>query len=190
MEAQRRLGIRFPVHVLVTRCDRVPGFAATCRELPEAARDELFGWSSPYPTEAAFAPAWVDEAYEALDRSLYETQVELLSSAAPTHADGVFRFSGELRQTHASLRALLGEVFRESAYHEGFFFRGIYFTGDPAFTLPAEPSNATGGAMDPTLSMDGDDTAAAVETRTPATKRAWLACSMHGGCRRWPPSKT
>jgi type VI secretion system protein ImpL len=169
MEAQRRLGVRFPVHVLVTRCDRIPGFAATCRELPEAARDELFGWSSPYPTEAAFAPAWVDEAYEALDRSLYETQVELLSSAAPAHADGVFRFPGELRQTHASLRALLGEVFRESAYHEGFFFRGIYFTGDPAFTLPAEPAGASAnGLADPTLPMDGDDTAAVVETRTPA----------------------
>jgi type VI secretion system protein ImpL len=131
-EAQRRLGVRVPVHVLVTRCDRIPGFTATCREIPEAARDELFGWSSPYPTEAAFSPVWVDEAYDALDRSLYETQVELLSSASPSNADGVFRFPAELR-------LLLGEVFRESAYQEGFFFRGVYFTGDPAFAAtPAE----------------------------------------------------
>lgn len=170
MEAQRRLGIRFPVHVLVTRCDRIPGFTATCRELPEAARDELFGWSSPYPTEAAFAPAWVDEAYDALDRSLYETQVELLSHAAPANADGVFRFPGELRQTHASLRALLGEVFRESAYHEGFFFRGIYFTGDPALTLPTEPSHGTApGTAETTTSIDADgDQPAPGEIRTPA----------------------
>jgi type VI secretion system protein ImpL len=138
-EAQRRLGVRVPVHVLVTRCDRIPGFTATCREIPEAARDELFGWSSPYPTEATFAPAWVDEAYDALDRSLYETQTELLSSAAPANADGVFRFPAELRRTHEALRLLLGEVFRESAYHEGFFFRGIYFTGDPSVAAtPAE----------------------------------------------------
>jgi type VI secretion system protein ImpL len=157
MEAQRRLDIRFPVHVLVTRCDRIPGFTATCREIPDAARDELFGWSSPYPTEAAFAPAWVDEAYDALDRSLYETQVELLSSAAPTHADGVFRFAGELRQTHASLHTLLGEVFRESAYHEGFFFRGIYFTGDPELTLPTGPSHGTAAGMaEITTSIDAD----------------------------------
>lgn len=138
-EAQRRLGVRAPVHVLVTRCDRIPGFTATCREIPQAARDELFGWSSPYPTEAAFSPAWVDEAYDALDRSLYETQVELLSSASPSNADGVFRFPAELRRTHDALRLVLGEVFRESAFHEGFFFRGVYFTGDPAFAAtPAE----------------------------------------------------
>ena len=149
-EAQRRLGVRFPVHVLVTRCDRVPGFAATCREIPLAARDELFGWSSPYPADAAFAPAWVDEAYDAVDRGLYETQVELLAGSAPAHADGLFRFPAELRRTHAALRALLAEVFRESGYHEGFFFRGIYFTGDPdASVEPAETAPAVRGAVDP-----------------------------------------
>jgi len=157
-EAQRRLGVRFPIHVLVTRCDRVPGFTATCRELPEAARDELFGWSSPYPTEAAFAPAWVDEAYDALDRGMYETQVELLAASAPAHADGLFRFPAELRRTHDSLRIFLGEVFRESAFHEGFFFRGIYFTGDPASaTSPAEL--AADGAASANVAEDPDATA-------------------------------
>lgn len=155
-EAQRRLAVRFPVHVLVTRCDLIPGFAATCRELPKAARDEVFGWSSPYPTEAAFAPAWTDEAYEAVDRGLYEAQVELLAGSAPAHADGLFRFPGELRRTLPSLRAVLGEVFRESAYHERFFFRGIFFTGDdaaPASTHPAEDAPAAPAASDSTLTL-------------------------------------
>lgn len=157
-EAQLRLGVRFPVHVLVTRCDRVPGFTATCRELPAAARDEVFGWSSPYPTEAAFAPAWADEAYEAVDRCLYEAQVELLAGSAPAHADGLFRFPGELRRTLPSLRTVLGEVFRESAYHERFFFRGIFFTGDDAAPAsPAQPGDdaapAVAAAPDPALSL-------------------------------------
>jgi len=130
--AQRRLGLRFPVHILITRCDRVPGFTAMCRELPEAARDEIFGWSSPYPLEAAFAPEWVDQAFDAVHADLYETQVELLAGCDAEVADGVFRFPGELRRLHPGLRAFLGEVFRESVYREAFFFRGLYFTGDAA----------------------------------------------------------
>lgn len=157
-EAQRRLGVRFPVHVLVTRCDRIPGFAALCREMPEAARDEVFGWSSPYPADAAFAPAWVDEAYDTLDGDLYETQVELLAGSTPAHGDGLFRFPAELRATQSSLRAFLGEVFRESAYQEAFFVRGIYFTGDPAAPMtPAEL--AADGAASARVSTDptGED---------------------------------
>jgi type VI secretion system protein ImpL len=130
-EAQRRLGIRVPVHVLVTRCDRVPGFGALCAELPERARHEIFGWSSPYPLEAAFSPQWVDEAFHAVHRDLYEAQVELLAGCDPRHADGVFRFPAELRRLVPGLRAYLGEVFRESAYRDALFVRGIYFTGDP-----------------------------------------------------------
>lgn len=153
-EAQRRLGVRFPVHVLVTQCDRVAGFAATCHALPDAARDEVFGWSSPYPLGARFSAAWVDEAYDTVGAGLYETQVELLAGAAPAEADGLFRFPAELRRTLPSLRGFLDEVFRESVYQESFFFRGIYFTGDPgapgasaadlAPPAPADPHPSAG----------------------------------------------
>lgn len=145
-EAQLRLDVRFPVHVLVTRCDQLNGFGATVAELPAAARDEVFGWSSPYPTEASFSPAWVDEAYDTLDAGLYEAQVELLASSAPGNADGLFRFPAELRGTLAPLRTVLGEVFRDSTFHERFFFRGIFFTGDDHASIP--PAELAAAAAD------------------------------------------
>ncbi len=168
-EAQRRLGLRFPVHVLVTRCDHVAGFGAVCRELPEAARHEIFGWSSPFPLEAAFEPKWVEQAFDAVHHDLYEAQVELLAGCDPAAADGVFRFPGELRRLLPPLGGFLGELFRESAYREAFFFRGIYFTGDPAALGPEEapaPAAWASPAAPGAVSADGDDPA------TPPSARA------------------
>lgn len=134
-EAQKTLGMRFPVWVLVTQCDRVPGFRGLCARLPAPLRDETFGWSSPYPVDAAFAPEWVDEAFDSVHRGLYETQVELLSQGGED-ADAIFRFPGELRQAQGALRTYLAEVFQKSVYHESFFFRGLYFTGDENADAP------------------------------------------------------
>ncbi|HEV2145811.1 MAG TPA: type VI secretion system protein, partial [Longimicrobiaceae bacterium] len=135
-EAQKVLGMRLPVTVLVTKCDAVPGFRSLCERLPEASRHEVFGWSSPYAVEAAFAPEWVDEAFDALHEGLYETQVELLSQPDAGDPDALFRFPGELRRMHLPLRAYLREVFQRTVYHESFFFRGIYFTGDEHADAP------------------------------------------------------
>ncbi len=136
-EAQKTLGMRFPVWVLVTQCDRVPGFRGVCSRLPAPLRDEVFGWSSPYPVDTAFAPEWVDQAFDVTHAGLYETQVELLSGGEDGgDADAVFRFPGELRQAAAPLRTYLAEVFQKSVYHESFFFRGLYFTGDENADAP------------------------------------------------------
>ncbi len=147
-EAQKTLGMRFPVWVLVTQCDRVPGFRGVCARLPAPLRDEVFGWSSPYPVDAAFAPEWVDEAFGAVHAGLYETQVELLSGGeGGGDADAVFRFPAELRQAAAPLRTYLAEVFQKSVYHESFFFRGLYFTGDENADAPDPFAEAAEGAV-------------------------------------------
>lgn len=141
-EAQRVLGMRLPVYVLVTRCDHLPGFGAVCGRLTEALKEEAFGWSSPYPVEAAFAPEWMDEAFDALHQGLYEAQLELLSQAgAGAEGDAIFGFPDEFRRMLPALRGYLAEVFKQSAYHESFFFRGVYFTGDGSGPA-AEPARA------------------------------------------------
>lgn len=187
-EAQRRLGLRVPVHVLVTGCERVPGFGAFCAELPERARHEIFGWSSPYPLAAAFSPQWVDEAFHAVHRDLYEGQVELLAGCDPRHADGVFRFPAELRRLLPGLKAYLGEVFRESAYRETFFFRGICFTGDPlarargdeapGVVLPPAPPAAVPTFPAPLVDEDGDGDDEGVEN--PAESAPTGEAAAHG----------
>lgn len=135
-ELQRRLGMRLPVYVVVTRCDEVPGFAALAGQVEPEARGEMLGWTSPHAPDAAFAPGWLDEAYESLADELYAVQAELLPDSPDP--DGLFRFPDELRGTLPLLKTVLAEAFRESAYHEPYTFRGVYFTGAPVEAAAGE----------------------------------------------------
>ena len=54
---QRTLDVRFPVYLLVTKCDLLTGF----REFSDSIEDpllqhQIFGWSNPDPLDASFRP--------------------------------------------------------------------------------------------------------------------------------------
>ncbi|HEY9420111.1 MAG TPA: type VI secretion protein IcmF/TssM N-terminal domain-containing protein, partial [Thermoanaerobaculia bacterium] len=139
-QAQEALGMLFPVYVLVTGCEDVPGFASFAEQLPEHLRGDLFGWSSPYAPEVAFRPEWVDEAFSHLGAGLHRAQVEAFGEkTAVSDADGVFCFPVEFQTVRDELRVLLSQVFRASTYHEILPCRGIYFCG-------RVPAAARGGA--------------------------------------------
>lgn len=130
--AQKILGLSFPVYVMVTQCDAIPGFQGFCREIPGRNRQDIFGWSSPYSLITAFKPGWVDEAFDSLGRDLNRLQGEIFAERrGSSNADEVFMFPGELESLRVPLRTFLARMFNESAYHESFYFRGLYFCGDP-----------------------------------------------------------
>lgn len=138
-EAQKHLGMSFPVYVVVTKCDQVPGFQSLCRALPARLRDEMFGWSSPYTLETAYRPEWVGEAFQNVYRHLFQTQVEIVAERAEVEdRDGLFLLPSEMQQLRAPLQLYLDQIFKESSFHESFFFRGLYFCGDAGEPAPAD----------------------------------------------------
>jgi type VI secretion system protein ImpL len=140
-QAQRTLGFVFPVYVVVTKCDEIEGFSAFCRELPSRSRDDIFGWSSPYQLDAAFAPEWVDEAFNGVAADLQRLQSEILVERSELRdPDAVFLFPEEFARMRPTLGIYLERLFRETAYREAFRFRGLYFSGD--ITEPAAPEPA------------------------------------------------
>ncbi|MEX2570222.1 MAG: type VI secretion system protein [Gemmatimonadota bacterium] len=161
LNAQRILGVRIPVYMLVTKCDLLPGFQDFCTAVPEEKQEETFGWSNPYALESAFVPEWIDEAFDSLSADLLEVQTELLARGAAEAPDEMFQFSSTFRAMHRPLRSFAAELCRQSTYQESFFFRGLYFTGDgtsdPAERLAdsayrdAEPADARGVATLPAL---------------------------------------
>ena len=78
-QAQTRLGLRLPVYLLITGCERLPGFHDFFAELPERLKDEMFGWSSPYGVETAYKSEWVDEAVTVVRRDLLAAQLEVFA---------------------------------------------------------------------------------------------------------------
>ncbi len=129
-QAQETLGMLFPVYVLVTGCEEVPGFASFAGQLPEHLRGDLFGWSSPYAPEVAFRPEWVDEAFTLLGAGLHRAQVDAFGERTSLpDPDGLFCFPVEFQTMRDELRVLLSQIFRASTYHEVLPCRGIFFCG-------------------------------------------------------------
>jgi hypothetical protein len=140
VDAQQRLGLSFPVYVLITKCDEVTGFKSLCRAIPER-RDEMFGWSSPYTRDTAYRTEWVTEAFQNLHSYLFELQMEVFAQhdrdMDSDESDEFFMLPTEIGWMRAPLQIYLDQIFKESAYHDSFFLRGIYFCGDGAGEVPA-----------------------------------------------------
>jgi len=129
--AQNRLAIRFPIHLVLTECESVPGFAAFGAALPEAMRRSILGWASPYELVAPFRIQWVDAAMDQIVATVADGCAELCAlEPADSDSSAYFLLPGELERLRAGLKLFCEELMRPSAYHEPFLLRGIYLTGD------------------------------------------------------------
>jgi type VI secretion system protein ImpL len=170
--AQNRLALRFPIHLVVTECDAVPGFAAFGAALPETMRRSMLGWASPYELVAPFRVQWVDAAMDEIAGTLADRCAELCAlEAADANSSAYFLLPGQIERLRAGLRIFCEELMRPSAYHEPFLLRGIYLTGDcgdaALLALPAAGVLALAGA-------DGDASSGAppADTALPALSSA------------------
>jgi type VI secretion system protein ImpL len=130
-QAQKVLGMSFPVYILITKCDQIAGFQSLCHEVPPHLQNDIFGWSSPYTLETAYKSEWVDEAFRSLHGYLFQIQVEVFAERANVQdKDGLFLLPSEMQSMRAPLQVYLDHLFKESSFHDSFFFRGLYFCGD------------------------------------------------------------
>lgn len=125
---QKAFGFALPVYVVVTQCDAVAGFSAFWRSVGTP-RNQLVGWSNPYPPGHAFSADRVDEAVVTIRNALAALQLAAASSEPPADADDCFLFPLHLEALREPLQAVLEPIFRESGYHAGFPCRGIYLAG-------------------------------------------------------------
>lgn len=141
-ELQSTLGIKVPVYVVLTKSDVLPGFKSFVEALPSANSQEILGWSSPYSTDANYLTAWVDEAFRYIHRTLDRLRASIFTARkTQSHLiDGVFTLPLEFIQLKENLQIYLDQIFKDSAYHESFFLRGIYLTGQTFVDSTIAPS--------------------------------------------------
>jgi type VI secretion system protein ImpL len=130
-QIQKWTGICFPVYVVITKTDIIPGFQELVEQLPAHYRRDMFGWSNPYNLEAAFDSGWIDQAFEELGQSVNRLQSEVFVERQHIpKADDVFLLNARLQELQKPLRLYLGQIFKRSVYRESLQFRGFYFAGD------------------------------------------------------------
>ncbi len=125
------LGVRLPIHVLVTKCDAMPGFKSFAEALPDKRRNDIFGWANDAEPEARFEPTWVDAGFTRLQSELVKLRDEVLAAPEEVRDSvGVFVFDSEFGDLQEPLKAFVARLMPIGERRPSLFFRGFYFTGD------------------------------------------------------------
>lgn len=132
LERTRRfLGVRLPLHVIVTRCETLPGFRSFAESLPEARRQDVLGWANPRDVEARFEAAWVDAGFAELQERLGTLRDEVLAAPEQVRDSvGVFVFDSEFAELQEPLKTFIARLMTIGERSPSLFLRGFYFTGD------------------------------------------------------------
>ncbi len=129
--AQRYLGIKLPIYIVITKSDAVPGFQSFCSEIPARNRGNMLGWSCPYSLNTIYDHKWIDEAFDFIEDSINDLRMEIFAeNASSSTRDGIFVFPSELLSIKEYVCMYTDAIFRTNSIDDGFFLRGIYFTGD------------------------------------------------------------
>jgi hypothetical protein len=136
---QRALDVRFPVYILVTKCDLAIGFRESFDGITDPAlQHQLIGWSNPEDLDAPFRPDLVAEHLNTVAKRLQRRRLSLLRDpAAQTEGgrrlpevDQMYALPTSISQTIAvRLERYLNILFEQGEWSaKPVFLRGIYFT--------------------------------------------------------------
>ncbi len=127
-ELMKKLGVRFPVYVLITKADLVEGMMPFFEQLPESCLNQALGKINRDP-DGKSSTVFFDEAFAELVGEIKDIRLELAKDMPPeVAAKGALLFPEELERLYGPLHIFLGALFQETPYQEQPLFRGFYFT--------------------------------------------------------------
>jgi len=130
-EVQSRFALTFPVYVLITECESIPGFGQFAAALSPSMHNSMLGWSNAQELSAPFHIDCVDVGLDEILVDLQEASVELAAlESGSSSGSGYFMLPRHMEQARPGLRLFFKELFKPSSYHSAFPLRGFYFTGD------------------------------------------------------------
>jgi type VI secretion system protein ImpL len=204
-ELDNYFGIRFPVYVILTKCDLVAGFTEYFDDLGRAEREQILG--------TTFALEESDSASGAIDRfgAEFDAVLERLGSRLLWRLSSerdirrraaIYGFPRQLASLKEPISTFLGDVFRGSRFEQAPMLRGVYFTsgtqeGTPIDRLMTSVAR-TFGLSEQVLPAHGGqgrsyfittlfkkvifaETEIAGTNRRLEVQRAWLQKAAYGG---------
>ncbi|UCH19936.1 MAG: type VI secretion system protein ImpL, partial [Deltaproteobacteria bacterium] len=125
------LGAKFPVYILVTKCDLVQGMTQFCDHLPDQAHDQALGLlnhnlSTDLPT---FVSRTINTIGERLrDLRLFFINKPAARDAGPGIDHGLLLFPEDFERLKPGLNAFIKGTFQENPYQETPILRGVFFS--------------------------------------------------------------
>ncbi len=124
-ELMQTLGVRFPVYVVVTKCDLIQGMVPLMEQLPDSKWKEVLGISRPL-SDTRDIRAFVHDAMDHLKQNLRELRNTFLGNGRG--ACSFLLLPEEFVRLEGPLSTFLGALFKQTPYHDQPLFRGLYFT--------------------------------------------------------------
>lgn len=126
-ELMRVLGARFPVYVLVTKCDLIQGMTQFCDQLPEKAQQQAMGFVN--RDLKTGVEAFLGRAMQTIGTRLRELRLLLLHRGGARAVDpALLLFPEEFEGLTPGLTAFLKSAFQENPYQETPILRGLFFS--------------------------------------------------------------
>ncbi|MFT3717384.1 type VI secretion system membrane subunit TssM [Pseudorhodoferax sp.] len=125
-ELHERLGIAFPVYLLVTKADLLAGFMDYFATLDKAERAAPWGFT--FPREGAAPLAALPAEFDALRQRLLDGLVERLQAERdPARRARIYGFPVQFAGLREALQTFAEDVFAPSALQAQPLLRGVYF---------------------------------------------------------------
>ena len=125
----RLFGKRFPVYVLVTQCDRLYGFEAWAKLLPEHALSQAMGYMSEGVEAGENEQRFLAEAFARINDRLDALATELVAKMEAADITPAFLlFPKEFSALASRLQLFLQHCMSEDPYLEKPLLRGLFFS--------------------------------------------------------------
>ena len=154
-ELYSQLGVRFPVYLMLTKLDLVPGFMEFFDNLGKEERAQVWGMTFPLDTleQGSDGPlGQFDNEFGLLEKRLGERLVERLQQERdPARRDLIYGFVQQFAALRGNLKAFLDGIFKPNAFEERALLRGVYFTSG---TQEGSPIDRLIGSMAQSMGLD------------------------------------
>lgn len=130
-ELYERLGLRFPVYVVITKCDLLAGFSEFFETFGREERAQVWGVTFPLPqdSKADSGLASFPGEFDALERQLQGRVLERVQQERDLSRRALlYSFPQQFASLGEGLTRFLNSVFEANRYQEPALLRGVYFT--------------------------------------------------------------
>ena len=126
-EMMRVLGVKFPVYVLVTKCDLIQGMNSFCGQLPEGSLKQPMGMiNQKLSTDIS---AFVESAMNTVSKRLRNMRLLLLYQLESKQTDpALLLYPEEFEGMKPGLETYMKTLFGHNPYQETPILRGLYFS--------------------------------------------------------------
>ncbi len=126
-EIMLAIGSKFPVYVMITKCDLIKGMTHFCDKLPEKVMDQAMGVVNPQHMKVS--PAFWTNAVDTISERVGNLLLRVLHDTKSKKVDpALILFPSEFERLRGGLHSFMAKAFQENPYQETPILRGLFFT--------------------------------------------------------------